>query len=221
VDTSGVGIVNSVLAIVVLTLFLQIAFRLLPAARPLPLVGIILTILIGVPSLLQFLWPGIADALERNPQLTLNDGQWWRIVTAVMAQDGGLVAAVFNLFVVALVTVLGEWIWGRWRTVVLFLVPSIILNVLAIFWNQPGGGSSFASDGLLMSICGWGFVVSGRRVIQWCAIAAIAIGTFLVTIGDAHGVAMLLGAVVGIVLGFVDGARSRRSGVSTGSTTGE
>ena len=38
--------------------------------------------------------------------------------------------------------------------------------------------------------------------------AAIAVGTFLVTIGDAHGVAMLLGAACGIVLGFADRARS-------------
>ena len=73
-----------------------------------------------------------------------------------MAQDGGLSAAIFNLVVVVLVTVLSEWIWGRWRTVLLFILPSI------------------------------------------------AIGIVLVALGDAHGVVILFGAAIGIVLEYVD-----------------
>lgn len=210
-DTSGDGILNIVLYIVVLTLFIQLGFRLLPTLRPFPIVATVLTVAIGLPSLLQFVWPAIYDALHRDPALTLHDGQWWRVLTSVMAQDGGLSAAIFNLVVVVLVTVLSEWIWGRWRTVWLFILPSIVLNLLAIAWNQPGGGSSFASDGLLMSLCGFGLIVSGRTVVRVCAIGAIAIGIVLVIVGDAHGVAMLLGAASGIVLGYVGIRRSARA----------
>lgn len=213
-DTSGDGILSIVLYIVVLTLFVQVGFRLLPASKPFPLVAAILTIAIGVPSLLQFVWPTIYDVLHRDPTLTLHDGQWWRVLTSVMAQDGGLSAAIFNLVVIVLVTVLSEWIWGRWRTVLFFILTSLILNLLAIAWNQPGGGSSFASDGLLMSLCGFGLVSSRRLVIRLCAIVAIVIGIVLVALGDAHGVAMLLGAASGIVLGYVDVRRNASAELS-------
>jgi membrane associated rhomboid family serine protease len=200
VDTSGDGIANIFLYLIVLVLFSQVALRLLranPGPRRLPLVALILTVAIGVPSLLQFALPAISDALGREPAMTLQHGQWWRVLTSVMAQDGGLVAAIFNLVVVAFVSTLAEWVWGRWRTVVLFVLPSIALNLLALAWNAPGGGSSFASDGLLMSLCGLGLVVSRSLIVRLCAVAAIAIGVTLVAINDAHGVAILVGAALG------------------------
>jgi membrane associated rhomboid family serine protease len=214
VDTSGDGIANVILYLVVLTLFVQVGIRLLsvsPQPHRFPILAAAITVLIGVPSLLQFAYPGITAALERNPGLTLHDGQWWRVLTAVMAQDGGLPGAIFNLLVVAFVTTLGEWIWGRWRMLLLFLAPSIVLNLLAIvFWNASGGGSSFASDGLLMSMCGLGLIVSKRLAVLICALAAIAIGIVLVvTLNDAHGVAVLLGAALGVLFAL---PRPRRRG---------
>jgi membrane associated rhomboid family serine protease len=201
-DTSGDGIPNIILYLVVLVLFSQVAIRLLratPGPRPFPVVAVVITVVIGVPSLLQFAWPSIYDALHREPSLTLQHGQWWRVLTSVMAQDGGLAAAIFNLVVVAFVTVLAEWIWGRWRTVVLFLLPSILLNLLALAWNASGGGSSFASDGLLMSLGGLGLLVSRSLVLRVCVLASIAIGVVLVAINDAHGVAILVGAALGLL----------------------
>jgi membrane associated rhomboid family serine protease len=202
VDTSGDGIPNIVLYLVVLALFVQVGLRLLratPGPRRFPVVAVVFTVVVGAPSLLQFAWPAIYDALHREPALTLQHGQWWRVLSSVVAQDGGLAAALFNLVVVAFVTALAEWIWGRWRTVVLFLLPSILLNLLALAWNDSGGGSSFASDGLLMSMCGLGLMVSKSVVVRVCSVAAIAIGVVLVAIDDAHGVAILLGAVLGIL----------------------
>jgi hypothetical protein len=222
VDTSGDGVTNVILYIVVLGLFFQVAFRLLGAStapRRFPFVALTVTVLVGIPSLLQFAYPALGDALRRDPPLTLQDGQWWRVLTSVLAQDGGLLAAIFNLVVVAAVTVLGEWIWGRWRMLVLFVLPSIALNMLALAWNAPGGGSSFASDGLLMSICGLGLVVSRQVVVRICTIAALVIGVVLVALDDAHGVAMLLGAALGVGLALA-GYRYRRARPSRAPTTG-
>ena len=130
--------------------------------------------------------------------------------TAILAQDGGLAGAIFNLVVVAGVTLLGEWIWGRWRTVVLFLAPSIILNLLAVFvWHATGGGSSFASDGLLMSMCGLALVTLPDRIAIACATAAILVGVALVVfLDDAHGLAILVGAALGVLFAL---PRLRRS----------
>jgi membrane associated rhomboid family serine protease len=154
-DTSGESTLSIVLFLVVLVFGLQVAVRLPVRNRRFPVVALALTVIIGVPSLLQFIFPAISDVFSRQPSLELQ-GQWWRALTAVLAQDGGLVGAIFNLAVVAVVTVLGERAWGRWRMLLLFLLPSIILNLLAVAWNAPGGGSSFASDGLLLSMCALG-----------------------------------------------------------------
>jgi membrane associated rhomboid family serine protease len=201
VDTTGESTLSIVLDLVVLIAGLQVAVRLQPVNRRFPIVALVSTLVIGIPSLLQFAFPSIGVALSRQPTLELR-GQWWRVFTAIMAQDGGLVGAIFNLLVVAVVVTLGERAWGRWRTVVLFLGPSIVLNLLAVAWNAPGGGSSFASDGLLLSMCALGVMTLRRPIIFVCAGIAGAAGIVLVVANDAHGVAMLLGAALGVALGF-------------------
>lgn len=203
-DTSGDGLPNVIAYLVVLALFVQIGIRLLRASgrpRRFPVFALVTTIVIGLPSLLQYVWPAITTALERNPELTLAHGQWWRVLTALLAQDGGLAGAIFNLVVVAGVTLLGEWILGSWLALVLFLVPSIVLNLLAIlFWNASGGGSSFASDGLLMSMCGLALVTLPDVLAKILAGITVLIGVALVAfLNDAHGVAILLGAVLGVL----------------------
>jgi membrane associated rhomboid family serine protease len=201
VDTSGESTLSIVLDLVVLVAGLQVAVRLSPVNRRFPIVALVSTLVIGIPSLLQFAFPSIGAALSRRPSLELH-GQWWRVLTAIMAQDGGLVGAIFNLVVVAVVVTLGERAWGRWRAVVLFLGSSIVLNLLAVVWNAPGGGSSFASDALLLSMCSLGVLTLRRPLVLVCAGIAGAAGIVLVVANDAHGVAMLLGAALGVALGF-------------------
>jgi membrane associated rhomboid family serine protease len=200
-DTSGESTLSIVLDLVVLAAGLQVAVRLPPTNRRFPIVALVAILAIGIPSLLQFAVPGIGAALSRRPSLELQ-GQWWRVLTAVAAQDGGLAGAIFNLLVVAAVVTLGERAWGRWRTVVLFLGPSIVLNLLAIAWNAAGGGSSFASDALLLSMCVLGVLTMPRPLLLICSGIAIAAGIALVIANDAHGVAMLLGAVLGLIFGY-------------------
>jgi membrane associated rhomboid family serine protease len=210
-DTSGESTLSIVLFLVVLASGLQSAFRLPVVNRRFPIVALILTVLIGIPSLLQFAFPAITEALAREPDLELR-GQWWRVVTAVAAQDGGLAGAIFNLVVLAVVTTLGERAWGRWRMLVLFLVPSIVMNLLAVLWNAPGGGSSFASDGLLLSMCALGILSSSgssgtpgssgmpasrRWIFVFGAVVPVASAIVLVAFNDAHGLAMLIGFGLG------------------------
>jgi membrane associated rhomboid family serine protease len=195
-DTTGESTLSIVLDLVVLASGLQIAFRLQPINRKFPIVALILTVLIGVPSLLQFAFPQITDALSRQPDLELQ-GQWWRVVTAIAAQDGGIQGAIFNLIVLAVVTTLGERAWGRWRMLVLFLAPSIALNLLAVVWNAPGGGSSFASDGLLLSMCALGILTTRSWLFWFGSVVPVASAIVLVIANDAHGLAMLIGFGLG------------------------
>jgi hypothetical protein len=181
---------------------------------------VILGVVVGATSLLQFPFPPVGAALRRDPELTLYHGQWWRVLTAVAAQDGGRVAAIFNLVVILVVVALAEWIWGSWWALLLFAVPSIVLNLLALVWNASGGGSSFASDGLLMSVCGLALVVSRSALVRILAAACVAVAIVLVALNDAHGVAMLLGAALGAGIALARGLRRRVQGGEGRSQTG-
>lgn len=210
VDTSGESVISIVGHLIVLALLVNVGMRMIPARRPFPWPALVFTVVIGVPSLLQSAFPQITHALARDPQAELG-GQWWRILTALLAQDGGLVAAIFNLIVVLLALVAGTWIWGPWRAVVLYLVPSIVLNLLALAWRQPGGGSSFANDGLIFSVFALALLIGTRDalhpsrghtlVVRVCAGIGVLVAVVLVVADDAHGVAMLLGLALGFAFG--------------------
>jgi hypothetical protein len=203
VDTSGTAWWSITADLVLLASFGFVAVQLLRIGRrprPRPWLAIAAVIVVGVPSLLQYALPSLGHALQRDPAATLGHGEWWRPVTALLAQDGGLVAAVFNLVVVGAVVLVGEWSWGRVRTVVAFVAPSIVLNLIALAWTGRGGGSSFASDGLMVALT-LGTASTGRiPALRVIAAVQLVIGVVLVVLNDAHGLAMLVGAAVGLLL---------------------
>jgi hypothetical protein len=207
VDTSGSSTASIVVALVVLGAFIASAPRIMRlAGRPLrlPVLAIVLVIVIGIPSIAQYTGlPAIGDALRREPALTLHHGEWWRVVTSLLAQDGGLVAAIFGLVVVAIAVAFSTWIQGTWLTLAIFLFCSIVLNLLAISWGAVGGGTSFASDGTMLSVLALGLVQARNRIVMVAAGIAIVGGVVLVVLGDAHGVAILLGTAIGAVRGLV------------------
>ncbi|NNC13581.1 hypothetical protein HII28_17070 [Planctomonas sp. JC2975] len=206
-DTSGESLVSIVGHLVVIAMFVNVGIRMLPLARPMPWPAVVFVVVIGVPSLLQPVFPAITDALARDPHATIADGQWWRILTALVAQDGGEVAAVFNLLVVAVALTFGTWIWGPWIAIALYLAPSIVLNLLAVAWSRPGGGSSFANDGLMFSVFALALLIGARDaarpsprstvLVRVYAGVSVVVAIVLVASWDAHGVAMLLGLVLG------------------------
>lgn len=207
VDTSGSSTASIVVALVVLGAFIASAPRMLRlSGRPIrvPWLTIVLVLVIGIPSVAQYLGlPAIGDALRREPALTLHHGEWWRVLTSLLAQDGGLVAATFGLVVVAIAITFSTWIQGPWLTLAIFLFCSIVLNLLAIGWGAVGGGTSFASDGTMLSVLALGLVTTRNRAVMAAAIVAIAGGVVLVVLGDAHGIAILLGAAIGAVHGIL------------------
>jgi hypothetical protein len=232
VDTSGESLLSIVGHLVVLALFVNAGVRMLPPTRRFPWPALVFTVVIGVPSLLQFAVPQLTDALARDPHATVTFGQWWRILTALVVQDGGPVAAIFNLVVVALALTLGTWIWGPWWATGLYLVPSIVLNLLAVAWGASGGGSSFANDGLIFSVFALGLLVGSRDAarpstastiaIRACSAVAVLVAVVLVVANDAHGVAMLLGLVLGAAatpFAPSAGRRARDAGRTTAPRT--
>ncbi|MCF3100656.1 hypothetical protein IPZ58_03555 [Streptomyces roseoverticillatus] len=56
----------------------------------------------------QLCWSGAMDAFDDDP----SKSGWWRVVTAVFMQNGGLFGGAWNIATLVVVAALAEWFWG-------------------------------------------------------------------------------------------------------------
>ena len=83
-------------------------------------------------------------------------GDWWRLATSGFVHTSGL-HLVGNLFALALLGPVAEWLWGRWRFAVLFLVSGFAA-ACATVGLHPGAvacGASGAAWGVLFAVVAW------------------------------------------------------------------
>jgi membrane associated rhomboid family serine protease len=174
--------------------------RVAPMLQPLPLLTLGVLLLTGLCAVAQFLHPDLLQRFERNRAL-LQAGQWWRIVTPLLFQDGGVVGTCFNLVSLALVGIVAERLLGRWRWAVLYLGTGLASEVVAytLLQHQGSAGNSVANAGLAAGILVT-VVRGGERPLVAGSLGGIAAGLILVLIGDLHGAAVLIGCLVAGIL---------------------
>lgn len=164
-----------------------------------PVGTLISVVIVGVPTAVQlFAASSLLSLLERDWPRTL-DGQWWRVLTSLVVQDGGWSGALLNLVSLAVVGFFAEQAWGRGP----YVVIALIAGIGAQFWGavvQPvGAGNSVAVFGLAASVAVMGF----RRRSVLARVASIATmlgGLLLLILGDLHGGAFALGTVSAVIL---------------------
>ena len=154
-----------------------------------------LWLIVAVPSLLQLAMPQLLELGMRNADI-VQHGQWWRLVTANVLQDGGLAGTLSNLSVLAVtLLIVGRVLPGR-LAVPLFIVGGIGSMLLQL--DHPGAGNSMATLALLAGTAVIGIL---PRLISILGLAAvIVIGVVLTVLGNEHGPAILLGLVLGVII---------------------
>lgn len=169
------------------------------ATRRPPIATLAGLVVVGVPTAVQLLAaPSLLSAWERDWPRML-DGQWWRLVTSLTVQDGGLAGALLNLASLAVVGFFAERVWGRRAVVVIALVS----GVGAQFWGavvQPvGAGNSVAVMGLAAALAV--ATVPGRSTrVRAVSIGTSVVGVVLFVVGDLHGGAFVHGAICAVVI---------------------
>lgn len=175
-----------------------------PAAMPqqritMPVMTLIMAIAIGIPTTLQFVFPAILTTLERDTARFLA-GDWWRIVTALFVQDGGVAGSVFNLVNLLFVGSVAERVWGRRRWLTVFFVCGVLSEIVGLAWQPVGAGNSVANFGLAASVAVWCLMSSRQLPVRIVAAVALLAGVPLLLMRDIHGAATVIGAVAGLVL---------------------
>lgn len=154
----------------------------------------VLLLLVGLPSVAQFAFPVVLEALQRDPQ-AIRHGQLWRLLTSMVVQDGGVIGTVSNLAILTMIALPAGRVWGLVRGLGWFIGLGLILNLMATWFNIAGAGNSGATialAGVTVARCGLGDR-GGRLLALLCLVSAVATLVF----GDPHGIAMILGLAAG------------------------
>ncbi|MFE3766931.1 hypothetical protein ACFXPI_34835 [Streptomyces sp. NPDC059104] len=107
--------------------------------RRVPWAAVALTGLALAGVVTQLCWSGAMEALDDDPARS----GWWRVVTAVFMQNGGLLGGAWNIATLAAVAALADWFWGAPRTLALFLAGILLPEHLDALL---GAGGHHAAD---------------------------------------------------------------------------
>jgi membrane associated rhomboid family serine protease len=104
-------------------------------------------------TLLQFPFPSVRLALWRS-QDALVDGQWWRLVTALLVQYDAAWQIVVVFALLAGIGFLAERTYGHGRWLLLYFGCGVVGQAFGFRWEPPDAGASVAVAGLLGAVCG-------------------------------------------------------------------
>jgi len=165
-------------------------------------------LVIGLSAIFQLFFPWVRPALERNATLVAS-GEWWRLVTALFVQDGGIAGSIFNLVSLMLVGRVAEPMWGSRRWLAIFAVGGILSEVVALAWRPIGAGNSVANFSLAGAVSILCVVRRTTRPAVFAAGIALASFAALLLLRDIHGAAALSGAMTALIFVSVSPDRVR------------
>jgi membrane associated rhomboid family serine protease len=160
-----------------------------------PYVTAAVFVVTAVPSLLQFAVPGLEPALMRDPS-AISGGEWWRLATALVVQDGGVFGTLSNLALLAVLGYLAERALGRGRWLLLYATGAVAGEAAGYLLNDPGAGNSIALCGLA---AGLAIAATGTLERSLGAFYAVLLAASTLSGFDTVGVVLM---VVLAVAGF-------------------
>lgn len=107
---------------------------------------VVFVITAAVTTLQLTVAPGLPRDLERTPAGM--HGDWWRTITSLFVQDGGVQGAVSNLFFLVVLGVIAERVVPRGRWLVAYIGAGLVGEFAGYAWQPIGGGNSVANCGL-------------------------------------------------------------------------
>ncbi|KOV64086.1 hypothetical protein [Streptomyces sp. MMG1121] len=100
--------------------------------RRIPWAAVALTGLALAGVALQLCWSGAMGALDADP----SKSGWWRVVTSVFMQNGGIGGAAWNIATLAAVAAFANWFWGAPLTLGLFAAGILLPEQIDKLWGQ-------------------------------------------------------------------------------------
>ena len=154
---------------------------------------------IALSTTLQFFFPAILSALQRD-YVRFVGGEWWRVITPLFVQDGGIAGSIFNLVTLLLVGAVAEYLWGSRRMIGIFFVGGLVSEVVAFAWQPIGAGNSVGNFSLAGSVAIACLTPQAGRITRFVAVLALSADAVLVVLRDIHGAASVAGVILALAL---------------------
>ncbi|MEO8095309.1 MAG: rhomboid family intramembrane serine protease [Pseudolysinimonas sp.] len=173
-----------------------------------PFVTIALALVTMVVGAITIYDDSVLDVVKRDG-IRLVEGQWWRLFTPLVGQDGGLWGLLFDLAMLVAVGTAVENLFGRWMLLGVYVASGLVSEVAAytLLPGQGFAGNSVANFGLAgLLVVTAAFSPIPARVVGLIGLGA---GLILDVTLNLHGVGFTVGALVGLVVWAV---KRRRTG---------
>lgn len=182
-----------------------------PSARASGLVGplhpwltVTVFVVTAATGIAQLVHPSLYDNLSRIPS-RIDDGEWWRLITAMFFQDGWAAGLLFNLTILAVFGVLAERTLGRPRWVLIYFGCGLFGQTMSyLLFHSTGAGNSMCVAGLIGALTITALLAPKRfgprkppRPVLYLIPILAVIDTVL---QDNHGLPLLLGMLLGVAL---------------------
>lgn len=164
-----------------------------------PRTTLFLLLAVAIPTTLQFFFPVLLSLFQRDTTHFLA-GDWWRLITPLFFQDGGVSGAIFNLVSLALVGFVSEQLWDSRSMLLIFFLGGLVGELVGLAWQPIGAGNSVSNFSLAASVAVICLLPRPPRLVQVAAFLALGADLLLVFLEDIHGVAALIGALLALVL---------------------
>lgn len=170
-------------------------------------VSISLLLLTAAITSLQFIFPEIIPALDRNRQALLS-GEVWRLITPLFIQPSGVWQCAFNgLFFIAFLPI-AERLYGR-SLLMVYFATGIFGQIVNFYWETTPGGLSVGKGGSSTALFGVAgsllmYILFHQKTFPkgylLIPLAGLLGATILVFYEDGHAPALLFGAMLGFLL---------------------
>ncbi|MCM2424977.1 hypothetical protein [Streptomyces sp. RKAG337] len=172
--------------------------------RPVPWAAVTVTTVAVGAVILQQVWSGAMDALDADPAKS----GWWRVVTSVFMQNGGIGGTAWNLATLAVIAAFAQWYW-KWPIATALFFAGILLPswIDGLFGEERGtdprnfAGSSGATYFLGSTLAAALLQHAADRNQRLLALAVPALGLAMWFGQDnGHGLVSAYGFVLGLAV---------------------
>lgn len=170
-------------------------------------ISIVLLSVTAIVTSLQFVFPEIITALNRDRQ-ALFTGELWRLITSLFIQPVGIWQCVFNaLFFISFMAV-AEHLYRR-GLLLIYFGGSLIGQLIILYWETTPGGLGSAGGGsstALYAVMGalFMYILNNRTIFPrgyiLIPVAGFLGATVLLFFEDGHAPSLLMGGILGMLL---------------------
>ena len=166
--------------------------------RRFPILSVSVCVVLCTCLAAQIVNPTLLSAAQRDAS-RIRGGEWYRLLTALFFQDGGLAGGVWNIAILGVLGSLAEQMLNRAHWAGVYAVSGISAELVALDWQPVGAGNSIAVFGLAGAVVVVAWQRASNQSVTISTLLSGVVAALLVCVHDIHGLAFAVGALSAVL----------------------